>query len=65
MRLTGIFTVRAHTLRLFVTANARYWCTVIDDSRLPGTFKKEAEAWEAGVREAERLDRASGESSRT
>jgi hypothetical protein len=60
MRLASKFQVRAHTLCLFTLKNFT-WVVVIDDTRLPGTFMTQAEAWTAGVREADRIDRASGE----
>ena len=33
------------------------WKVAVDGAEIPGTTRTQAEAWEAGVREADRLDR--------
>jgi len=34
------------------------WTVAVDDSPVPGSYRTQADAWEVGVREADRLDRA-------
>ena len=61
MRLAATFQVQTHTLHLFATRN-HTWVAVVDDSQLPGRFITQVEAWEAGIREAGRIDRACNDS---
>ena len=50
------FEAGKHVLRLSKVMEGRWSCAV-DDASLSGSFRTEAEAWEAGVREADRLDK--------
>jgi hypothetical protein len=36
------------------------WAVAMDEQALTNTFETQAEAWEGGVREADRLDRLGG-----
>jgi hypothetical protein len=56
MHLEIRFEAGKHVLRLSKVMEGR-WCVAVDDAPLSGTFRTQAEAWEAGVREADRLDR--------
>jgi hypothetical protein len=42
---------------VIVAPRARRWSVAVDGAATAETFDTEAEAWEAGVREADRLDR--------
>jgi len=52
------FAVRDHGVVVAQVMPAWRWTVSVDGSLLDGTFQTQAEAWEAGVREAERLDQA-------
>ena len=56
VRVPATFHVRDHTLRLSCISEGR-WSATVDGAPLDGSYGTEVEAWEAGVREAERLDR--------
>ncbi|HZY04139.1 MAG TPA: hypothetical protein VFF02_11630 [Anaeromyxobacteraceae bacterium] len=49
------FQVGKHVVRIS-NANGR-WAVVVDDAALTRWFVNQAEAWAAGVQEADRLDR--------
>ncbi len=50
------FEAGKHVLRLCKVMEGR-WSVAVDEAAVAGTFRTQAEAWEAGVREADRLDR--------
>lgn len=50
------FEAGKHVLRLSKVMEGR-WSVAVDEAALSGTFRTQAEAWEAGVREADRLDK--------
>jgi hypothetical protein len=50
------FTVRSHALRISCR-NSR-WAVTVDDVTLEHWYTNQVTAWEAGVREADRMDRA-------
>jgi hypothetical protein len=52
------FAVGSHSV--VVAPKDRHWSVSVDGTVLTGFFATEAEAWEAGVREADRLDRRTG-----
>jgi hypothetical protein len=54
--LPASFQVGAHTLLLWL--DQRRWTMSLDGTVGAVTFETQAEAWEAGVREADRLDRS-------
>ena len=58
-KLTTTFEVGAHTLRVTKVMEGR-WIVTVDGGGASDSFMTQAEAWEAGVREAARLDRLSG-----
>jgi hypothetical protein len=43
--------------RVLLSGREGAWNVDVDEKTLPNGFATEAEAWEAGVREADRLDR--------
>jgi hypothetical protein len=49
------YTVGKHAV--VVIPRDRNWSVSVDGAATPTTFGTQAEAWEAGVREADRLDR--------
>ncbi len=49
------FTVGAHTL-LVAKVMERRWTVTVDDRLIDASFETQADAWEAGVRDAHRLD---------
>ncbi len=49
------YQVGNHVVRVS-NANGR-WAVIVDDTELSRWFMNQAEAWAAGVREADRLDR--------
>ena len=49
------FVVGAHTL-LVAKVNERRWTVTVDGRPIDHSYDTQAEAWEAGVREAHRLD---------
>ncbi len=56
MKLETRFNAGRHVLRLSRVLEGR-WSVAVDEAVLSGCFGTQAEAWEAGVREADRLDR--------
>ena len=56
LKLETRFHAGKHLLRLSRVVEGR-WCVAVDEAALSGSFGTQAEAWEAGVREADRLDR--------
>ena len=52
-----LFHVGSHVVRICKVMEGR-WTLTVDDAPGPNSFATQAEAWEAGVREADRLDRA-------
>lgn len=54
-----VFEVGGHTLHLSMQPDWR-WSLTVDGVRQAGLFMSQVEAWEAGVREAARLDQARG-----
>jgi hypothetical protein len=53
------FAVGDHTLVLAMAMEGR-WTVTVDARPLSGSYDTEADAWEAGVRDAHRLDLAKG-----
>lgn len=56
-RLTTTFHVGAHVLAVVKVMEGR-WTFTVDQGPVSGSYMTQAEAWEAGIREADRLDRA-------
>jgi hypothetical protein len=56
LHIEARFQVGKHVLRLLKLMEGR-WSVAVDEAALTGGFRTQAEAWEAGVREADRLDR--------
>lgn len=50
------FQVGQHVLRVSKVMEGR-WAIAVDEAALPSTFRTQADAWEAGVREADRIDK--------
>jgi hypothetical protein len=57
-RIPVTFQVGKHLVR--VGGRGGVWAASVNGVDLDHTYSTEAEAWEAGVREADRLDRAAG-----
>jgi hypothetical protein len=57
-RIPVVFRVGTHAVK--VSGGNGVWSYAVDDQAGDQSFATEAEAWEAGVREADRIDRASG-----
>ncbi|HSN92103.1 MAG TPA: hypothetical protein VLS93_12810 [Anaeromyxobacteraceae bacterium] len=57
-RIPTLFKAGDHVLAIALAEDWR-WTVSVDDGPLPARFMTQAEAWEAGVREAGRLDRLS------
>jgi hypothetical protein len=55
--LPASFQVGRHEVRV-ARVNEGRWLLQVDGVPLDGSYRSEAEAWEAGVREADRRDRA-------
>ena len=51
------FHVGAHVVRVTKVMEGR-WTLTVDEAPGPNSYATQADAWEAGVREADRLDRA-------
>ena len=60
--LPTAFHVGDHGLLLTQLAPSWRWTATMDGRLLEGTFQSQAEAWEAGIREADRVDSASSPS---
>jgi hypothetical protein len=56
LKLEFRFQAGKHVLRLSRVVEGR-WSVAVDEAALTSSFGTQAEAWEAGVREADRLDR--------
>ncbi len=52
---SSIYQVAAH--RVLLSGKAGTWRVDVDERALPHGFATQAEAWEAGVREVDRIDR--------
>jgi hypothetical protein len=57
--LPTTFAVGGHSLLLAQARVTWRWTATMDGRLLEGTFQSQAEAWEEGVREADRVDKAS------
>lgn len=51
------FQVGPHVVQVAKVKEGR-WTVRIDDTAIPSSYATQAEAWEAGVREADRIERA-------
>ena len=51
------FKVGGHTLTLAKVRDSRRWTLTVDGTLSASTFETEVEAWEEGVRTADRMDR--------
>jgi hypothetical protein len=58
-KLPVSFQAGRHVVRVTKVMQGR-WSMALDDGEPVGSYATEADAWEAGVREADRLDRAAG-----
>jgi hypothetical protein len=58
-RIPIVFHAGKHEIEVTMS-NDWNWSCAVDGAALGGRFSKQVEAWEAGVREADRLDRAQG-----
>ncbi len=56
-RISTVFHVGMHTLRVSKVTEGR-WTFTVDDGEASSTFPTQAAAWEAGVRAADHLDTA-------
>jgi predicted metalloprotease with PDZ domain len=54
--VVSTFHVGAHVVRLSKLMEGR-WAVAVDEGTLATSYRTQADAWEAGVREADRLDR--------
>ncbi len=54
--VVSTFQIGAHVLRLSKVMEGR-WTVAVDEGALPTSYRTQADAWEAGVREADRIDR--------
>jgi hypothetical protein len=54
--LPTAFVVGDHDVVVAQVMPAWRWTTTVDGRLLDGTFQTQAEAWEAGVRDADRVD---------
>jgi hypothetical protein len=54
------FAVGAHTVVVAKLPSSSRWSVTIDGARAEATFESEVEAWEEGVRAADRQDRGAG-----
>lgn len=54
------FAVGTHAVVLAKAPGSERWTLTLDGTLAPNTFETEVEAWEAGVRGADRLDREAG-----
>jgi hypothetical protein len=56
------FKVGVHLLTLAKLRDSNRWTLTFDGTRSASTFETEVEAWEEGVRTADRVDRAAAKS---
>ena len=54
----AVFQVGAHTISVARLPTAWRWSLTVDGQKVDRTYESQVDAWEAGVREADRLDRA-------
>jgi hypothetical protein len=54
-KITTVFHVGLHTLRVSKVSEGR-WTFTVDDGEVSSTFPTQAAAWEAGIRAADHLD---------
>jgi hypothetical protein len=59
VRVPVTFQAGAHALRIAMAVDGR-WTVAVDDALVDRRFMTQAEAWEAGVHEAARLDELRG-----
>jgi len=57
VRIPTHYAVGPHTVTVMMAMDWR-WSVTVDGAALPNTFETQVEAWEAGVREADRKDKA-------
>jgi hypothetical protein len=55
--IPSTFEVGRHVVRVLKVNEGR-WSVTVDGAPLSSTYATQAEAWEGGVREADRIDRA-------
>jgi hypothetical protein len=55
--IASCFHVGTHVVRVFKVMEGR-WTMTVDDAPGASSYATQADAWEAGVREADRIDRA-------
>ncbi len=55
--IPSTFEVGRHVVRVLKVNEGR-WSVTVDGAPLSSTYATQAEAWEGGVREADRLDRS-------
>jgi len=53
------FEIGRHVVKVSMVMEGR-WTVAVDDGPVPGSYRTQADAWEAGVREADRRDRSPG-----
>ena len=53
--IPSTFEVGRHVVRVLKVNEGR-WSVWVDDAQLTSTYATQAEAWESGVREADRID---------
>lgn len=56
VRIPTHYAVGPHTVTVMMGMDWR-WSVSVDGAALPNTFDSQVEAWEAGVREADRRDK--------
>jgi hypothetical protein len=54
----AVFEVGAHKVAVARLPTGWRWSLTVDGTRIDRTYESQVDAWEAGVREADRLDRA-------
>jgi hypothetical protein len=54
--ISAVFEVGRHVARVTRVMEGR-WTVEVDGVAVPGSHRSQADAWEAGVREADRADR--------
>jgi hypothetical protein len=57
LRVENSFHVGPHLVKTVRESEGR-WSVVVDGTALDGTHRTQADAWEAGVREADKRDRS-------
>jgi len=51
------FEIGRHLVKVSMVMEGR-WTVAVDEGPVPGSYRTQADAWEAGVREADRIDRS-------